>query len=125
MKHRANIRCVSIKSTNSFGKRKRILALLVLIFFGLFAFGMGPEFSSDIAGDGPRKRNFDEDEFDLELGRTKKKKKLNSRRSKSSIEAYNQSRILKDPRRTETKITLSKILKDPRRTERKITLSSI
>ena len=28
----------------------------------LFELGMGPEYSSDIAGDGPRKRTFDEDE---------------------------------------------------------------
>ena len=28
----------------------------------LFDLGMGPEYSSDIAGDGPRKRTFDEDE---------------------------------------------------------------
>ena len=28
----------------------------------LFELGMGPEYSSDMAGDGPRKRTFDEDE---------------------------------------------------------------
>ena len=39
-----------------------------------FRFGMGPEFSSDIAGDGPRKRIDDEGEYDLDLERIKKKK---------------------------------------------------
>ena len=35
---------------------------------------MGPEFSSDVAGDGPRKRIDIEDEYDPELERIKKKK---------------------------------------------------
>ena len=68
----------------------------------LFDLGMGPEFSSDIAGDGPRKRNFDEDDYDPELERTKKRKILNSRRSKSSTKASNQkqnSKRTKDDRK--------------------------
>ena len=40
----------------------------------LFGVGMGPEFSSDAAGDGPRKRLNSDDEYDPELERTKKKK---------------------------------------------------
>ena len=39
-----------------------------------FGFGMGPEFSSDIAGDGPRKKILVEDEYDPELEKIKKKK---------------------------------------------------
>ena len=35
--------------------------------------GMGPEYSSDIASDGPRKRTFDDDDYDPELQRVKKK----------------------------------------------------
>ena len=40
----------------------------------IFGLGMGPEFSSDIAGDGPRKIIFDDDEFDPKLERSKKRK---------------------------------------------------
>ena len=46
---------------------------------------MGPEFTSDIAGDGPRKRVLDEEEFDPELERSKKRKIWNSRRSRSKL----------------------------------------
>ena len=53
----------------------------------LFGLGMGPEFSSDAAGDGPRKRLNSEDEYDPELERLKKKKatrkKLNLKRKRS------------------------------------------
>ena len=42
----------------------------------LFRLGMGPEFASDVAGDGPRKRIDIEDEYDPELERIKKKKLL-------------------------------------------------
>ena len=38
-----------------------------LLNFTQFGFGMGPEFSSDIAGDGPRKRVDADDEYDPEL----------------------------------------------------------
>ena len=38
------------------------LEKLTLLTSTLFELGMGPEYSSDIAGDGPRKRTFDEDE---------------------------------------------------------------
>ena len=52
----------------------------------LFGVGMGPEFSSDAAGDGPRKRLNSEDEYDPELERIKKKKatrkKINLKRKK-------------------------------------------
>ena len=50
---------------------------------------MGPEFTSDIAGDGPRKRLLDEEEFDPELERSKKRKIWNSRRSKLSRQIDN------------------------------------
>ena len=39
-----------------------------------FGFGMGPEYSSDIAGDGPKKRIIVEDDFDPEQERIKKKR---------------------------------------------------
>ena len=54
--------------------------------------GMGPEYSSDIASDGPRKRTFDDDDYDLELQRVKKKRIYNSKRSKSVIKANNDKR---------------------------------
>ena len=64
--------------------------------------GMGPEFSSDIAGDGPRKRIFDEDDFDPELEQSKKRKTWNSRRSKLTRQidsAKHHSKRSKDDRR--------------------------
>ena len=45
--------------------------ILISTIFGL---GMGPEFSSDIAGDGPRKRKSHEDEYDPELDKIKNRK---------------------------------------------------
>ena len=47
---------------------------------------MGPEFSSDIAGDCPRKRIFADDEFDPELERSKKRKTWNLKRKRSKAE---------------------------------------
>jgi hypothetical protein len=55
----------------------------------LLELGMGPEYSSDIAGDGPRKRTFDEDDYNPELERVKKKRIHNSKRSRSVIKTYN------------------------------------
>ena len=40
----------------------------------LFRLGMGPEFSSDVAGDGLRRRIDSEDEYNPELERIKKKR---------------------------------------------------
>ena len=54
--------------------------------------GMGPEYSSDIAGDGPRKRSFDGDDYNPELERVKKKRIYNSKRSKTAINAENAKR---------------------------------
>ena len=60
----------------------------------LFRFGMGPEFSSDVAGDGPRKRIDSDGEYDPELERIKKKKAtkkmINMKRSKA--QSLNQNR---------------------------------
>ena len=53
---------------------------------------MGPAFSSDIAGDGPRKRAVADDEYDPELLRIKKRKTYNARRSKASIKSNNLKR---------------------------------
>ena len=57
--------------------------------------GMGPEYSCDIAGDGPRKRTFVDDNYDPELERVKKRRKYNSRRIKADIKAQNEKRSLK------------------------------
>ena len=54
--------------------------------------GMGPEYSSDIASDGPRKRTFDDDDYNPELQRVKKKRIYNSKRSKAVIKANNDKR---------------------------------
>ena len=61
---------------------------------------MGPQFSSDMAGDGPRKRIFEEDEWDLNQERYKKRKIWNAMRSKSSRKIENAKRS-KDDRKTE------------------------
>ena len=45
-----------------------------LVSLTLFGFGMGPAFSSDIAGDGPVKRAVSDDEYHPELIRIKKRK---------------------------------------------------
>ena len=55
-------------------KDKTKLEKPTLLSLTQFGFGMGPEFSSDIAGDGPRKRIVVEDDYDPELERIKKKK---------------------------------------------------
>ena len=57
---------------------------------------MGPEYSSDIAGDGPRKRILDEDEYDPEQERIKKRKTYNARRSKAVRQADNSKRTKAD-----------------------------
>ena len=50
---------------------------------------MGQEFSSDIAGDGPRKRILDEHEYDPDQERITKRKTHNARRSKAARQADN------------------------------------
>ena len=68
----------SLKSRNSgyafVYRDKANLKKPTLLRLTQFGFGMGPEFSSDIAGDGPRKKNLAEDEYDPELEKIKKKK---------------------------------------------------
>ena len=44
--------------------------------------GMGPEFSSDTTGDGPRKSKSNDDEFDPEQDRIMKRKTYNLNRSR-------------------------------------------
>ena len=85
-------------------------SLLVLTHFG---FGMGPEFSSDIAGDGPRRPIVSEDEYDPELDRIKKRKA-----TKKEITGRE-----KDPKLREKLTISSKIRKDPKLRE-KLTISS-
>ena len=51
----------------------------------LVGFGLGPKFSSDIAGDGPRKRIVADDEYDPELERIKKRKASNLKRKRSKV----------------------------------------
>ena len=69
----------------------------------LFGVGMGPEFSSDVAGDGPRKRIHSDDEYDPELERIKKKKvtrkiiNLKRKRSKAERQADN---LKQNPKRS-------------------------
>ena len=47
---------------------------------------MGPEFSSDIAGDGPRKRTFDDDEYDPKLVRVQQIRRSNAKRKRSEAD---------------------------------------
>ena len=62
----------------------------------VFWLDMGTEFSSDIAGDGPRKRRFDEDEYNPNLEKSKKRKIWNARRSKLTIKRENAKRSKDD-----------------------------
>ena len=78
----------SDKAGDCYGDRAKVQKL-TLHASTLFGLGMGPEFSSDISGDGPRKRIFDEEDFDPELERSKKRKIWNSRRSKLSRQIDN------------------------------------
>ena len=69
---------------------KAKLEKLTLLSFTQFGFGLGPEFSSDIAGDGPKKRIVVEDDYDPEQERIKKKKAMrrphNLKRKRSKAE---------------------------------------
>ena len=58
--------------------------------------GMGPEFSSDMTGDGPRKRNTDDEEFDPGQIRRNQRKAHNSRRSKATIKRAHSNRTKAD-----------------------------
>ena len=69
----------------------------------LFRLGMGPEYPSDVAGDGPRKRIDSEGEYDPELERIKNKKarrkiiNLKRKRSKADRQADN---LKQNPKRS-------------------------
>ena len=63
---------------------------------------MGPEYSCDMAGDGPRKRTFDDENYDPGLERVKKRRIYNSRRTKADIKASNENRS-KAARKAENK----------------------
>ena len=52
----------------------------------LFELGMGPEYPSDIAGDGPRKRTFDDDEYDPKLVRVQQIRRYNAKRKRSEAD---------------------------------------
>ena len=60
--------------------------------------GLGTECRGNNAGDGPRKRNIDNEEYDPDYERVKKRKLYNSRRSKASIKASN---LKQNPKRTQ------------------------
>ena len=84
----------------------------ILRSFTEFGLGMGPEFSSDIAGDGPRKRIDDDDEYDPEVERIKKKKLLKKQITASRIEKG------KDPKLRDKLIISSRTQKDPKLREK-------
>ena len=97
--HRGNIQYLSnltLESRNSgyalVHRDKANVTKPTLVSLTLFGFGMGPAFSSDIAGDGPRKRAVADDEYDPELLRIKKRKIYNARRSKVTIKSNNLKR---------------------------------
>ena len=54
--------------------------------------GMGPAYSCGIAGDGPKKRTFVDDNYDPELERVKKIRKYNSRRKARKAENAKRSK---------------------------------
>ena len=83
-----------------------------------FGFGMGPEFSSDEAGDGPRKRIVVEDDYDPEQERIKKKKamrrahNLKRKRSKAERQADN---LKQHPKRTKAERQADNLKQNPKR----------
>ena len=95
--HKGNIQSLSnliLQSRNSgyalIYRDKTKLKKPTLLNLTLFGVGMGPEFSSDVAGDGPRKRIYSDDEYDPEVERIKKKKVtrkiINLKRKRSKAE---------------------------------------
>ena len=50
---------------------------------------MGPEFPSDMAGDGPRRKIDDEDDYHPEMERIKRRKTHNLKRTKAARRADN------------------------------------
>ena len=59
-----------------------------------FELGIGPEYSCDMAGDGPRRRTFDGDDYDPQLESVKKRRIYNSRRTKADRNAENKKRSI-------------------------------
>ena len=75
---------------------------------------MGPEFSSDIGGDGPRKSNLNDDEYDPEQERIIKRKTYNAKRSKSSRKADN---LKQNPKRSKTDRKADNLKQHPKRSK--------
>ena len=84
-----------------------------LLNFTQFGFAMGPEFSSDIAGDGPRQRIDADGEYDPELQGIQKKKRINA------------SRIEKEKdRKLRDKLIISSSIQKDRKLRDKLIISS-
>ena len=88
--------------------------------FTQFGFGMGPKFSSDAAGDGPRKRLNSEDEYDPKLERLRKKKatrkKVNLKRKRSKAERQADN-LKQNPKRTKAERQADNLKQHPKRTK--------
>ena len=74
----------------------------------------GPEFSSDTAGDGPRKSKSNDDEFDPEQDRIMKRKTYNLNRSKSSRKADN---LKQNPKRSKADRKADNLKQHPKRSK--------
>ena len=92
-------------------------SLLILTHFG---FEMGPEFSSDIAGDGPRRPKVSEDEFDPELERIQKRKatkKGNNRKRKRSKAERKADNLKQHPKRSKAERKADNLKQNPKRSK--------
>ena len=91
-----------------------------LLNFTQFGFAMGPEFSSDIAGDGPRQRIDADGEYDPELQRIQKKKanKRKQNRKRRRSKAQRQADNLKQhPKRSKADRQADNLKQNPKRSK--------
>ena len=125
--HKGNIQSLSnliLQSRNSgyalIYRDKTKLKKPTLLNLTLFGVEMGPEFSSDVAGDGPRKRTHSDDEYDPELERIKKKKvtrkirNLKRKRSKAERQADN---LKQHPKRSKAERQADNLKQNPKRSK--------
>ena len=73
--------------------------------------GIGQEFPSDVSGDGPRKRKFNEDSYDPEQEKRKKRKMYNARRSRIADNAK------QNAKRSKTDIQANNAKQNPKRSK--------
>ena len=82
----------------------------------IFGFGMGPEFPSDMAGDGPRKTIDDEDDYHPGQERNKRIKTYNLKRKRSKA-ARRADNLKQNPKRSKAARRADNLKQNPKRTK--------